>query len=67
MDSTVDMDDPFTPGFDAGLDSGTGYGLIHAVDALTLIETDPLLVGPRVAGLIRWTRHARAGYHFDHR
>ncbi len=35
--TAIDMDDPFTPGFDMGFDFGTGFGLIDAlivVDAL---------------------------------
>ena len=28
--TAIDMDDPFTPGFDAGFDFGTGFGLVQA-------------------------------------
>ncbi|NEQ79458.1 MAG: S8 family serine peptidase [Moorea sp. SIO2I5] len=28
--TALDMDDPFTPGFDEGFDNGTGFGLIQA-------------------------------------
>jgi len=31
---TWDMDNPYTPGFDAGFDFATGYGLIKATDAV---------------------------------
>jgi len=34
-DTAIDMDDPFTPGFDLGFDFGTGHGL---VDALAAVE-----------------------------
>ncbi|WP_373513461.1 S8 family serine peptidase [Persicitalea sp.] len=38
LESTaLDMDDPFTPGFDAGFDFGTGYGFIQADRALKAI------------------------------
>ena len=33
--STIDMDDPFTPGFDAGFDFGTGFGFVDACNALS--------------------------------
>ncbi len=32
--TAIDMDDPFTPGFDAGFDFQTGYGLINANSAV---------------------------------
>lgn len=32
--TAVDMDDPFTQGFDSGFDFGTGYGLIQADKAI---------------------------------
>jgi subtilisin family serine protease len=32
--TALDMDDPFTPGFDSGFDFGTGYGLIQADKAI---------------------------------
>ena len=51
MNSAIDMDDPATPGFDVGFDSGTGHGLIQADGALTLIQVDPALVGPRVVAV----------------
>ena len=49
--SAIDMDDPATPGFDVGFDSGTGHGLIQAVNALTLVAVDPILVGPKVTNV----------------
>jgi uncharacterized repeat protein (TIGR01451 family) len=33
-DTAVDMDDPFTTGFDIGVDAKTGYGLVNAEAAL---------------------------------
>ncbi len=52
LESTaIDMDDPATPGFDVGFDSGTGHGLVDAPAALALIEADPALVGPRVVSI----------------
>ena len=39
--TTIDMDDPFTPGFDTGFDLGTGYGLIDAFSAVSsLLQAD---------------------------
>lgn len=35
--TAIDMDDPFTPGFDTGWDAGTGYGLIQADAALAAL------------------------------
>ena len=32
--TAIDMDDPFTPGFDSGFDFQTGYGLINANSAV---------------------------------
>lgn len=32
--TALDMNDPFTPGFDSGFDFGTGYGLVQADKAL---------------------------------
>ena len=32
--TAIDMDDPFTPGFDFGFDFGTGFGFINAQDAV---------------------------------
>ncbi len=45
LESTaLDMDDPFTPGFDAGFDFGTGYGFIQADKALQAITpANPML------------------------
>ncbi len=40
INSTVDMDDPSTPGFDTGFDYATGNGLIRA-DAAVLSTLDP--------------------------
>jgi subtilisin family serine protease len=34
QESTIDMDDPRTPGFDVGFDLATGFGLIQADEAL---------------------------------
>ena len=47
METTaLDMDDPFTAGFDAGFDFGTGFGFIQADKALQSIST------PTVANVI---------------
>ncbi|MCU0565056.1 MAG: S8 family serine peptidase [Oculatellaceae cyanobacterium Prado106] len=35
--SAIDMDDPSTPGFDVGFDTGTGFGLIQADAALASV------------------------------
>ena len=34
IQSAIDMDDPFTPGFDMGFDFGTGHGFVQADRAL---------------------------------
>ena len=39
--SAIDMNDPFTPGFDNGFDFKTGHGLIQADDALCSLDTGP--------------------------
>ena len=39
--TAIDMDDPLTAGFDVGVDSRTGYGLIQADDALAALNADP--------------------------
>ena len=49
--TAIDMDDPATIGFDVGFDSGTGAGLIHAVNALMRVTVDPLLLGPAVTNV----------------
>lgn len=41
--TALDMDDPYTPGFDTGFDFGTGYGLVQADKAL-MIDGQPLVV-----------------------
>ncbi|MBD2752343.1 S8 family peptidase [Spirosoma validum] len=41
--TAIDMDDPYTPGFDTGFDFGTGFGLIQADKAL-MIDGQPLVV-----------------------
>ena len=42
QDSALDLDDPRTPGFDAGFDRATGFGLIQADIALrALIDSQP--------------------------
>ncbi|GJL79850.1 MAG: hypothetical protein NPINA01_28390 [Nitrospinaceae bacterium] len=39
LESTaIDMDDPGTAGFDTGVDFATGYGLVQAVPAITVID-----------------------------
>ncbi len=38
QDTAVDMDDPFTPGFDRGFDFGTGYGFVDAEEAVDEAE-----------------------------
>ena len=42
-ESTIDMDDPSTAGFDVGFDLGTGFGLIQADQALARLfdQLDP--------------------------
>ena len=35
--TAIDMDDPFTGGFDVGFDFGTGFGLIDAADAMVAV------------------------------
>jgi len=37
-DTAIDMDDPFTPGFDRGFDFGTGYGFVDAEEAVDEAE-----------------------------
>lgn len=49
--SAIDMDDPATPEYDLGFDNLTGHGMLDAVGALTLIQVDPALVGPRVISI----------------
>ena len=55
--TAIDMDDPFTPGFDNGFDFGTGYGLINAYRALCRIVPCPSMIAdegegsPEVEGL----------------
>ncbi|MBD2700199.1 S8 family serine peptidase [Spirosoma sp. BT702] len=39
--TALDMDDPSTPGFDAGFDFGTGFGFIQADRALEVITETP--------------------------
>jgi hypothetical protein len=39
--TAADMDDPATPGFDAGHDAATGYGLVRADEAVRLAATAP--------------------------
>jgi len=42
LESTaLDMDDPSTPGFDSGFDTGTGYGFIQADKALAALGAPP--------------------------
>lgn len=41
--TALDMDDPYTPGFDTGFDFGTGFGLVQADKAL-MIDGQPLVV-----------------------
>jgi subtilisin family serine protease len=41
LESTaIDMNDPFTPGFDTGFDYGTGFGLIRADRAIEKLRPD---------------------------
>ncbi len=44
QETALDMDDPGTPGFDAGFDFATGHGLIQAIDA---VSSDPRLAAPQ--------------------
>lgn len=37
IDTAVDMDDPFTPGFDEGFDDATGYGFVDALAAVGVV------------------------------
>ena len=37
-DTAIDMDDPFTPGFDRGFDFGTGHGFVDAEEAVEEAE-----------------------------
>ncbi len=39
--TALDMDDPFTPGFDEGFDEGTGFGLIQADAAIVALIDSP--------------------------
>jgi hypothetical protein len=39
MNSALDMDNPATPGFDTGFDTGTGAGLIQANAALAMVTS----------------------------
>ncbi|MGV3588378.1 MAG: T9SS type A sorting domain-containing protein [Adhaeribacter sp.] len=39
ISSTIDMDDPLTPGFDVGFDYQTGYGFVQATKALETTRT----------------------------
>lgn len=42
LESTaIDMDDPFTPGFDTGFDFKTGFGLIDAEAAVAAVAVPP--------------------------
>lgn len=41
--TTIDMNDPKTPGFDVGFDFATGFGLIDALTALGAVNTVPRL------------------------
>ncbi|MFQ5569380.1 MAG: S8 family serine peptidase, partial [Rhodothermales bacterium] len=42
--TAVDMDDPFTGGFDTGFDEGTGHGLINILNIFTDLDLDKDLV-----------------------
>ncbi|GEM_PF-1324780 len=42
--TALDMDDPLTPGFDTGFDTGTGYGFIQADQAVLMSNTPPTVV-----------------------
>jgi hypothetical protein len=44
-ESAVDMDSPFTAGFDIGFDAATGYGLVDALGALGKVIDVTQLVG----------------------
>ncbi len=37
-ETAIDMDDPFTPGFDVGYDTGTGFGYINPLAAVKLLQ-----------------------------
>ena len=39
--TALDMDDPFTIGFDNGFDFGTGYGFVRALNAVTQVSNCP--------------------------
>ncbi|MDJ0680244.1 MAG: S8 family serine peptidase [Xenococcaceae cyanobacterium MO_167.B52] len=48
LESTaLDMDDPFTPGFDVGFDPATGYGLIQADRAIEALLDTSVSVQPQ--------------------
>jgi len=47
QDTAIDMDDPFTPGFDEGFDLGTGHGFVDALAAVYAL--DNLIVGSDLA------------------
>jgi hypothetical protein len=47
--TALDMDDPSTPGFDAGFDFGTGYGFIQADAAVLASSITDLLITPTPA------------------
>ncbi len=44
-DSAIDMDNPFTAGFDIGVDAATGAGFVDALGAIGLVQDTPQLVG----------------------
>jgi predicted outer membrane repeat protein len=43
-DSTIDMDNPFTAGFDEGFDAATGYGFVDALGAIGIVQDTPQLL-----------------------
>jgi Subtilase family len=51
QNTTIDMDDPFTSGFDVGFDFRTGYGLINAAAALDSM----MIKAPTKCGLFGWS------------
>lgn len=51
-DSAIDMDSPFTAGFDTGFDAGTGHGLVDALGAIGQVTNTDGLTGLVAGGYV---------------
>ena len=49
-DNAIDMDDPFTAGFDEGFDERTGHGLIHVLNIFSELDLNKEVIGFTKAG-----------------